>query len=142
MTEILVVTHGQLGKAFIETAGMISGYTSEVKAIGFFPGQGIEDLEEAVRTTLFNINETHNILCLVDIPGGSPARVVTGMVAEKSSLKVVSGVNLAMLVEVLLMKDSMDIEQLAEHARRSACESVLNLGTIFRKEFSQQSEKV
>jgi mannose PTS system EIIA component len=137
MTEILVVTHGQLGKAFIETAGMICGYTKEVKFIGFFPGQGIEDLEEAVRATLLNINETHNVLCLVDIPGGSPARVVTGMIAERCSLQVVSGINLAMLVEVLLMKDSLDMEQLAEHAKMSACESIMDLGAIFRSELSQ-----
>jgi mannose/fructose/sorbose-specific phosphotransferase system IIA component len=142
MTEILIVTHGHLGKALLETAGMISGYTNGVKTIGFFPGQGIEDLEEAVRTTLLNINKTDNILCLVDIPGGSPARVVTEMAAENSFLQVVSGVNLAMLIEVLLMKDKMEIEQLVEHAKKSACESVMDLGSIFRSELSKQIEKV
>lgn len=138
MTGVLIVTHGRLGEALLEAAGMISGGTHGAKALGFSPGQGVEALEASVRDTLASLEADEGILCLVDLPGGSPARVAAGLAAAHSNLQVVSGANLPMLVEVLLLRESVNAAELAVHAAQSGAEGILDIGSLLRAELAKE----
>ncbi len=138
MIEVLLVTHGQLGRELKKTADMISGHTDGAETISFLPGQGVEDLERTIKSTLSGIDTKDGVLCLVDMPGGSPARVAASIALDNDMVQVVSGVNLAMLVEALLIRNTMDIYQLAKHVEQSAHESIMNIGEVFRKELKKE----
>jgi len=127
-TAVLVIGHGRLGEALVETAGMIIGPVPKTYAIGFLPSEGVEDLDAAVRRIIDGLAPDDGILCLVDLPGGSPARVLGGLVLG-SSLRVeaVTGVNVPMLLEVLLRRDDMDLPDLAAYAARVAADGIVNL---------------
>jgi len=116
----------------LETAAVISGETEGVRTIELYPGQGAEDVEAALKKELAAINKDDEVLCLVDIPGGSPARVATGLTLENPSLHVVSGLNLGMLTEALLLKDSMDILELKKHIMTVASETIKDLGEMLQ----------
>ncbi|MGE5589457.1 MAG: PTS sugar transporter subunit IIA [Bacillota bacterium] len=134
MTDVLIVTHGRLGEALLESASMISGRTDGTQAIGFLPGQGVEDLDAAVRQALKRMSANGAVLCLVDIPGGSPARVAASMIAEYPDLEVLAGVSLPMLLEVLLMRDSMTMPELIQHGIAAGLQAVVDLGLVFRSQ--------
>ncbi|MGE5673533.1 MAG: PTS sugar transporter subunit IIA [Mycobacterium leprae] len=138
MIGLLVVTHGRLGEALLETAAMISGGTQGARAIGFLPGQGVEDLEAAVTAALGELDAPDGTLCLLDLPGGSPARVVGGLLAQREGLEAVTGVNLPMLVEVLFLRDSMGVRELARVARDAGCMGVVDVGDLLRSELSRE----
>jgi mannose/fructose/sorbose-specific phosphotransferase system IIA component len=140
MVGVLIVTHGRLGEALIESARMISGSTDGAKALAFLPGQGVEDLEAALRNTLATMGSLDGTLCLVDLPGGSPARVAAMLSAEHPAFEVVAGANLPMVVEVLLMRDAMSASELAEHAARSGSEGVVNIRALLRAELAEGGE--
>ncbi len=129
MIRVVLATHGGLGKAMLETAALISCGTENVRTIELYPGGGAEDVEAALRQELSELEEGDEVLCLVDIPGGSPARAAAGLVLESPSLHVVSGLNLGMLAEALLLKDSMDIEQLKGHIMTAATGTIVDLGS-------------
>lgn len=136
-TDVLIVTHGRLGEALLESAAMISGRIGGARAISFLPGQGVEDLEVSVRQALQEMSRNGSVLCLVDLAGGSPARVAAGMITEFPGLEVLAGVNLPMLVEVLLMRDSVTPSELARHGITAGTQSVVDLGQAFRSELGE-----
>jgi mannose/fructose-specific phosphotransferase system component IIA len=47
-------------------------------------------------------------------------------------LEVVSGVNLPMLVEVLMLRESMLLPELAEYAVASGMDGIVNVGKVLR----------
>lgn len=132
MIGVLIVTHGRLGEALLETAGMLVSDAEKVRTLGIQPGQGVEDLEAAVRQALAELDLSEGVLCLVDLLGGSPAQVLGMIAIENPNLEVITGVNLLMLVETLLLRNSMDLPELAENAIRSGTEGITNLGNLLR----------
>ncbi len=126
---IVLATHAGLGKAMLETAAIISGGTDGVETVGLYPGGGAEDVESALRAELAKAGKDDTLLCLVDIPGGSPARVSAALAVESANFHVVSGLNLGMLTEALMLKDCMDIAQLKEHIMTSAADTIVDIGS-------------
>jgi mannose/fructose/sorbose-specific phosphotransferase system IIA component len=132
LTGILIVTHGNLSESLLESASMFVSNIKNVHAISFYPGQGVEDLIVLVRGAMEQLATSDGILALVDLPGGSPARAVGTVFSEAGHLEIVSGVNLPMLVEVLMMRDSMLFSKLAEYAVLSGNEGIVDIGHLLK----------
>jgi PTS system mannose-specific IIA component len=135
-----LATHAGLGKAMLETAAIISGGTDNVQTVELYPGGGAEDVENALRDQIYKAGRDEKILCLVDIPGGSPARVAASLALESPNFHVVSGVNLGMLTETLMLRDSMDIVQLKEHIITSAVSTITDVGSKLLTALSEEQE--
>lgn len=140
MIGVLIVTHGRLGEVLMETAAMLVGETESVRTVGFQPGEGVEDLETAVRGAMAELEPNDGILSLVDIPGGSPARVMGGLVLERPDLELVTGVNLSMVAEVLFARQSMTAADLARHALNCGTGGIVDLAAMLRAELMQGGE--
>lgn len=134
MIGLLIVTHGRLGEFLLDTAEMLVSDTSLVRTVSFLPGQGVEDLEQAVSDTLSEMNSVDGILCLADLPGGSPARVLGSLLLQDTRLELLTGVNLPMLVEVLMMRNNMTLRELTVHAAASGCQGIVDVGEMVRQE--------
>jgi len=115
---------------------MIVGDVEEAAAISFHPGQGPEDLDRALDRELARLR-SREILCFVDIPGGSPARAVTAR-SEEGRIEVLSGVNLPMLLEILVERGAATLQQLRDKALSAGSDGIVDLGAAFRAELSQQ----
>lgn len=136
MIGLLIVTHGRLSEALLESAAMLVNDTDRVRAVSFLPGQGIEDLSNAVRGALDELADNDGILAMVDIPGGSPARVVGGLTLERPGLGLVTGVNLAMVVEALMARQTVTLSELVDLVLRSGRDSIGDLASAIRNELS------
>lgn len=136
MTGVLIVTHGRLGEALLESASMLVGDTDGVRAVSFLPDQGVEDLDRAVRAALDELDDSDGILAMVDIPGGSPARVVGALTVERRGLELVAGANLAMLVETLMARRDTTLPALVGLAMQGAHDSIRDLASAIRAETS------
>jgi mannose PTS system EIIA component len=68
------------------------------------------------------------ILCLVDIPGGSPARVVAAQSFKRKGVEIISGVSLPMLIEALFAREDQSLKELAQTAVQAGVDGVLDLG--------------
>jgi mannose/fructose/sorbose-specific phosphotransferase system IIA component len=129
----LVICHGALGAALLETAAMLVGPPAKAWAISFGPGEGVEDLDAKVRAALARLDPGDGALCLVDIPGGVPARVAAALAAGAGrAVETVSGVNLPMLAEALLRRDGVSLAALAELVARAGRDGIVDLGAVLR----------
>ena len=100
MVGIIVVGHGKLASELLAVCETVLGKTEGVEAIDLELSEGPEDLEAKVREACERRDEGAGVLALVDVKGGTPGNVCS-LLAEELSLKVVSGVNLPMLIKSL-----------------------------------------
>ncbi len=101
MTGIVVVTHGKLAQALVETAEMIMGKQECIAVIGFEAGQDVIQLHEKISRAVQDFAQTDEALILVDLLGGSPYNAAAMLAMKLPKVKVVTGVNLPMLLEIL-----------------------------------------
>ena len=75
---------------------------------------------------------------LVDLFGGSPANAALRCLVEKD-FECIAGVNLPMLLEVLMLRESMNARDLAAHALQSGCTGIRDLGAALREKLGEQA---
>lgn len=133
MIHLILATHAGLGTAMLKTAEMISGGTEGIGSVELYPGGSPEDIRQGLEKELTGLAEGDHLLCLVDIPGGSPAHAAVELAAENPSLHVVSGVNLGMLTEAILLRDCMDIQTLKAHLVEAAVMTIKDMNALLQE---------
>lgn len=133
MIHLILATHAGLGTAMLKTAEMISGGTDGIRSIELYPGGSPDDIRHGLEKELAGLAEGDHLLCLVDIPGGSPAHAAVTLSVENPSLQVVSGVNLGMLTEAILLRDCMEIQALKTHLVEAAVMTIKDMNALLQE---------
>lgn len=132
MIGILVVTHGILGKSTIEAVELIAGEQENVRAIGLHHGDGVEELDEKIKTALIELEQGDGILAFVDFYGGTPANRTMQCMGEKK-FRCIAGVNMPMLLEALTDRDDCSVEELECKCINAGKDSFVKLHEIYKK---------
>lgn len=131
-----MVTHGDLGDELLRTARMIIGELGDAAAIGLQPGTGPEELTRQLQTHLATVDNDVGVLCLTDIPGGTPARVAAALAVD-APIAVISGASLAMVLEVLMEAGHRSRAELVDVAMRAGTDGVIDLGARLRADLNE-----
>lgn len=115
MTKVILVAHGDLASSFLRSLTMIAGDQNpdEIASVNFSADDSRDDLQARIEEILikFNPKENHVVICC-DLKAGSPFNA-SYLLSKKYPLHIVSGMNLPLLLEFILMKDSYaDLESL------------------------------
>lgn len=133
MIGILVISHGTLANAMQSAAEMIVGPQQDVFTIGLDIHLGLEDMvAELEKQISYFSPDIRDILILTDLHGGTPSNAVC-LLLEKYDVNVVSGVNLPMLLEVLLNRDKLSVQELVGLAIWAGKEGVQHTDKILRE---------
>jgi len=98
---VLLVTHGEIGTALLESACQIlGGKQAQVATLSVWRQDDPDDLVLRARELLENIDAGDGVLVLTDIFGATPGNVVSRLL-EDGNVEGVSGVSLPMLLRVL-----------------------------------------
>ena len=113
MVGIVIATHGAIGKALLETATEMVGFSAPLVLAVSIPADvdratGWNTLIQAVDT----VNDGDGTLILVDMFGGTPSTLALSVLAERE-VEVLTGVNLAMVLRTILKRDEKTLPQLA-----------------------------
>ncbi|MBW8384188.1 MAG: PTS sugar transporter subunit IIA [Youngiibacter sp.] len=122
---LLVITHGNFGIELVKSVEMIMGEQEDVNALGLNPGESVEDLRESAdRIVEANKEAGKETIILVDILGGSPSNVALYLM-KKHGIKLVTGVNMYMLIEMFSQKDSVEsADELCDIMIETATENI------------------
>ena len=115
MIEIIVVTHGKFAEGLEDSINMIVGDYDNLSTIAFNPGESIESLESDITKTLQEDN-IEKALIFVDVFAASPFNASMksyNSLKDNKEIRVISGVNLPMVMGALLASDSYDLDGLA-----------------------------
>ncbi|HEX4896945.1 MAG TPA: PTS sugar transporter subunit IIA [Candidatus Limnocylindrales bacterium] len=125
---ILVVAHGDLAGAFLATAELICGRLDDVEAVGLLPTDSPESFNERFMVAAGDPND--KLLILTDLAGGTPHNVALVATRRLPKAVLISGVNLAVLIEAVMSTDALDgesVERLVAKGR----EALVDAGQLF-----------
>jgi PTS system mannose-specific IIA component len=128
MFQLLLVSHGKLAKAMLESAEIIVGSQPEVKTLCLHP----EDTPEAFREKINQILaawQDEDVMVLSDIRSGTPFNA-TASLMQQFNFRHISGINLGMLIEVLIDRELMTAEEAGDKLMELAGQSILDVNTL------------
>lgn len=118
----IIVTHGRLAEELLRTAELIIGTVENCYAIS---GSDLcdDELIQRIRRIIIDSKYRHAVI-FVDYFGGSccinSARAIDGI----SGVKLVSGVNLPLLLDFLTKQGKMGFEEMVRHLVSRGSESI------------------
>lgn len=121
----LIITHGNFGKELIKSVEMIMGEQEDVKALGLSLGDSVDSLrEEADNIVVENQNAEKENIVFVDILGGSPSNVALYLLKKHNNIKLITGVNMLMLIEFFQSREFDELDDLIEKIINSGVEGI------------------
>jgi mannose PTS system EIIA component len=112
MTRALLVTHGSLGSELVNTAQLIVGPQTGVKVLSN-EELSSESLYEAVQGEVGTYGQDETVI-FVDVAGGSCLTACKAAQRECKRIRVVSGVNLPMVLEFFHYRGKLPFNELVE----------------------------
>ncbi|MGQ9629802.1 MAG: PTS sugar transporter subunit IIA [bacterium] len=132
MVGVIVVTHGSLGKALVETAENIIGPQKNLRFAGIETGEGLEDLREKIHREVDEVDDGSGVVLLTDIFGGSSTNV--GLLLQRDHrMEIVAGVNLPMVLELLAVNENTTLQEAARLFQEKGKKGIVNVGEIIEK---------
>ena len=112
--EIVTCTHGKFGEELVHSAEMIVGPMKNIKVFSLLPAVDPFTYRSQVEQYISSKPET-GFLCMTDLYGGTPSNVLASLI-PLGNIHVITGLNLAMLIEVYSQLDYKEIKDLADCA--------------------------
>lgn len=115
MIGIVVVTHGNLGNAIIETAEMILASSIEsAVTVSVDLKQSAEIMRDKINKGIKEVDLGDGVLILTDMFGGTPSNIGLSFL-EEGRIEVLTGVNLPVMVRAVKLRKEMDVSNLAKN---------------------------
>lgn len=112
---LLLITHNGIGEELLGTATAMLGVCPlRTRTLSVRPNSDPDELAAEARYHLAALNQADGILVLTDMYGSTPSNVAQSLCAA-TSVNVVVGVNLPMLVRVLNYA-TLSLDELTEKA--------------------------
>jgi len=128
-----VLTHGELGVKFLDTARLI-GLTSDegVLALSIDPTASPDSLRDQVAKAIAKVNAGSGVLILTDLFGGTPTNVSLSFL-EEGKIEVVTGLNLPMLIKSVNARHGYDLKGLAQLSADAGKENIYRASDVLKQ---------
>lgn len=120
---LIALSHGHMAKETVNASEMIVGRQDSIHALTFSENESVDELRAKVENCLVEFNHNPCIL-IVDLFGGTPFNVAVQLSTKYPQLRILSGLNLAMIIEYSVTKH-MPIDDLTTYLERIGKESVV-----------------
>lgn len=112
---VLIITHNAIGASIFGTANfMIKDCPSNVKLLSANRGSDPEELLESSVQLVKELDQGDGVLVLTDLFGSTPSNIAHRL-HEYTNVKIVTGLNLSMLIRVFNYSN-LSLDELTEKA--------------------------
>jgi PTS system mannose-specific IIA component len=125
----LVVTHGALGEELVHVVTLVLGPTEALGALSN-RGLGAREVTAAIRDWLAALPDrgASGVLLFIDDFGGSCANAAQLALQGGPPAAILTGVNLAMVLDFLTWRDSLALPELARRLVEKGRQAISHLG--------------
>ncbi len=109
MIGLVIVTHGQLAKAFVEALEHVVGPTENVRAICIYPQDNVDDHRKEILKTVEEMDKGQGVILLTDLFGGTPSNLAISALGVKP-VEVIAGINLPLLVRLARLPEGTTLK--------------------------------
>ena len=119
MIGLLIVTHRDLGREFLNAAEFIVGGIDAADAVAINQSSDSEKLRKVIADKVKALDRGHGVLILTDMFGGTPSNLSLSFLKEEM-VEVLTGVNLPMVIAIVQNRTQNKLSELAEKAQKAA----------------------
>ncbi|MGG5329568.1 PTS sugar transporter subunit IIA [Enterococcus sp. AZ163] len=136
MIGVLIVSHSNLSKGLRDSVEMIMGENDKFDVLGFYEDESFETLKEDFYQKVVDLDSGEGVLVFVDLLGATPYNVAAmcfkELQSENHNIRVVSGVNLAMVIESLGARSQSDctLDFIYQNAIDSGVENIKEMTNV------------
>ena len=133
MIGLVISTHGALGEALLQTAGMIVGAPLQACAVSLSRSTSPEELCAVMANAVASVDDGEGVLVMADMFGGTPANI--GMtLLNPGKMELLTGVNLPMVLKFLTYRERLPLPVLAANLQTQAREGIVLASEILRRQ--------
>jgi len=116
-----------MAEGLLDAATMIVGEQEGMVGIGLLESEDVESLMERIARAVEDVDTGDGVLVLGDLFGGCPFTASARVAMAGRNREVLSGVNLPMVLELLVQRESYDLRDLVEVARQAGASGIRTL---------------
>tara|TARA_B110000881_G_C18168870_1_gene314348 strand:+ start:93 stop:500 length:408 start_codon:yes stop_codon:yes gene_type:complete len=119
MIGIIIVTHGNLALELKSAMEHILGVQKNIEIICISSDDDLDERKNDIEGSIKKIDNNNGIVMLTDMFGGTPSNLAISFL-KTGKIEIISGVNLPMLVKLIGLRDSNDLNGVAQETKDSA----------------------
>lgn len=126
MKKLLIASHGDLAKGMLSSIQMITGSTAGITTINAYQ-EGV-DLDGELTAFIQSVEAADEVFVFTDLYGGSVnQKIMERFMREGLAIRIISGFNFPVILEILLGPETITSEMLAEMIEKSRRELQMNV---------------
>jgi PTS system mannose-specific IIA component len=133
MIGLLIISHCDLGREFLNAAELILGRLEAADAISITQTTESEEVLKEISKKLKDLDRGDGVLVLTDMFGGTPSNLSLSFL-EEERVEVLTGVNLPMVVAVAQDRARLSLSELGEKAQQAGRRSIALAGKLLKSE--------
>ncbi|NQU13843.1 MAG: PTS sugar transporter [Desulfobacteraceae bacterium] len=131
MIGLLIISHCDLGREFLNAAELIVGRLEGADAIAITQTSESKELLKAIDEKIKNLDHGQGVLVLTDMFGGTPSNLSLSFLKEQT-VEVLTGVNLPMVIAVAQDRERLTLSELGEKAEQAGKRSIALAGKLLK----------
>jgi PTS system mannose-specific IIA component len=139
MIGIILVTHGDLARHFIDAMEHVVGPQTQISAICIGPNDDMEQRRKDISDAIAEVDTGSGAVMLTDLFGGTPSNLAISLL-EAGRIEVIAGINLPMLIRLAGARKSMGVTD-AVHAAQEAGRNYITVASEFLGQNEAQPHK-
>lgn len=110
MQGIILISHGDMAKGMLNSAGMFFGETElqQVATVSLYPADSPEEFDVKLAEAIEQVNTGDGVIILADLLGGTPGNRAAYKCSD--SIQVITGMNLPIFMELLGLRLGGNVE--------------------------------
>ncbi|MBP2097554.1 PTS sugar transporter subunit IIA [Enterococcus rivorum] len=123
---LILMSHGNMASETLQSAKMIVGDLISAEVISMSEQDGLSGTQQKLNQVLDKIGK-EPVLVIADLKGGTPCNVAMMKLNDYPQMRVISGLNLAMVIEAAVSTlDTVDeLALFLQETGRNAVESII-----------------
>ncbi len=116
MIGLILVTHGDLAKHFVDAMEHVVGKQTAVETVCIGPNDDMEQRRTEIANAITSVDSGDGAIILTDLFGGTPSNLAISLL-ETGRVEVIAGINLPMLIRLAGARNSLGVVELVEAAQ-------------------------
>lgn len=134
MQGIIITSHGEMANGILETSKLFFGNQPQMKALCLQANDNPDNFVDVLKEGIKEVDTGDGVIVFCDMLFGSPCNCMSRVVAENlddDKIQVITGVNLAMILQVLALRESSAVD--AESLIQEGHNGIANLKTLLKQ---------
>ncbi|MGL4695349.1 PTS sugar transporter subunit IIA [Enterococcus larvae] len=111
--KLILMSHGKMAYETLQSAKMIAGDLAEAEIVSMEEHDGLSGTQQKLADILDKFGN-EQVLILADLKGGTPCNAAMMEMGTRNNIRVISGLNLALVIEAAL-SSAEDIDELVSY---------------------------